>query len=258
MIDLSTISGLPIKYDDEKGKVIYGDGVNCGDEVYVPLDDITPILLNKYLKYPENVYRYHKNIKLNDSSTGDNISYDIVYIPYGLLGIEFIKTHVYHSDCCPGKYDCIVEILSGSLTVMIQKNREKEDPYEFETYVDEMSIITLRKGERLVIPTGVYYTFINTSIVPVIFSRLTSTSKVPIDYATLRREKGLAYFLISKNAKIEVVANPKYKIECQVNYLSSKKILNEDNSYNNEILRKSSNPLFNMFSAGDLMDMIFW
>lgn len=226
MIDLSEISGLPIKYDEERGRIHYDMDVICDKEVAIPLAQLTPVLLNKYLKYPEIVYKYHRNIYYKSNSPKD-LAYDIVYLPFGLLGIEFVKTHVYHSEYVEGKYDSLVEVLSGNLTVLIQRNRPKEDPYDFETYVDEVTIITLRKGEKLAIPTGVYYTFVNTGVAPVIFGKLACQSQKAIDYTALKREKGLAYFLISKNAKVEVVANPKYKIACKLKIFSFKRLQND-------------------------------
>src|SRR5260221_4807671 len=212
MIDLSEVSGLPIKFDDETGKFVLSDELYCESECQVRLSEIIPVLLNKYLKYPEVVYSQHKNIFYRGIDEPPKTSYDLFYVPYGLLGIEYIKTHVYFSELIEGKYACIVEVLSGELTVILQKNLDRENDYQYDTYVEDLSILILKKSHKLVIPTGYFYTFINTGSHPLVFSKVSATAAKTIDYEILKTEKGLACYVISTNAKIETVANPKYKV----------------------------------------------
>lgn len=212
MIDLSELCGLPVTFDNDNSTFILSEEYTCEGEYKVKLSEITPILLNKYLKYPEFVYTHKRNINSKDFQV-EGLSYDLIHIPFGLLGIEYIKTHVYYSDNIEGKYDCIVEVLQGELTAVLQKNEPKLDEWQFNTGVEDLSIVVLRKGHKLAVPTGYFYTFVNTGSVPLIMSRVTSVHrKTPVDYQILKREKGLACYIISKNAKIETVANPKYKV----------------------------------------------
>lgn len=212
MIDLFDVSGLPIQFDVENSTFVLSPELKCEGEYKVKLSEIIPILLNKYLKYPEVVYTHKKNICIKDSQS-DGISYDLLHIPFGLLGIEYVKTHVYYSDARPGKYDCIVEVLQGELTLIMQKNLPREDDWQYDTGVEDLSIIVLKKGHKLAIPTGYFYTFVNTGSLPLLISRVSAVEQSStIDYNILRREKGLACYIISKNAKIETVANPKYRV----------------------------------------------
>lgn len=257
MIDIAELSGLPLNFDIEKESFGNTEEISYDHEYYVPLQDISPILLNKYLRYPERVYKHYRNVRAAKDEFRNGSSYDVVYLPFGLLGIEFIKTHVFYSQYCEGKCGAIIEVLYGNLTVIIQKNREKEDPYEFETYVDDINIITLKRGEKLVIPSGYYYTFVNTGIVPVIFSKLVSKGSVQIDYNTLRRERGLAYFLISKNAKIEIVANPKYKIKCKLKCATLRRLLSDSESpFVRKETHSNRDPLYRMFLNDVLSDFV--
>ncbi len=227
MVDLFEVSGLPLKFDEEHCQIHTSPEVRFESEKLVTLKEIIPILLNKSLRYPEKVYRQYHNLT-NGKPSNPNVSYDVVVLPIGLLGIEFIKTHIFYSDAKDGYYDSMIEVLSGNLTVLIQKNREKLDPLQFETYVDEVGIFTLRKGERLSIPTGYFYTFFNTGVTPVVFAKVAAINHDKTNYEMFRREKGLAYYLISKNAKVEIVANPKYKIDCKVKFYNTKKTKSEE------------------------------
>lgn len=257
MIDIAELSGLPLRFDIEKETFSNNDEISFEHRYHVPLQDISPMLLNKSLRYPEKVYVDFKDVRSVKDEFRNSSSYDVVYLPFGLLGIEFIKTHVFYSQYNEGKWGAVVEVLYGNLTVVIQKNRDKEDIFQMETYVDDVNIITLKRGEKLVIPSGYYYTFVNTGIVPVIFSKLVSKESKQIDYNTLKRERGLAYFLISKNAKIEIVANPKYKINCKLKCASLRRLLGEANSpFVRKETHSNQNPLYRMFLEDVLSDYV--
>ncbi len=214
MIDLSDVSGLPIFLDEETGEIHYDSCITCQQYYDVVLSEIIPVLLNKYLKYPEQIYRHFKKIVMSEDIDymGDEFTYDIVKIPYGLLGIEFIKTHIYYSARIEGKFSCFVEVLNGELTLVLQKNSDEQEYYAFNTLVDEIKIIKLQKGDRAAIPTGYLYTFINTGTSQAIASIVVKSNLAKIDYTMLNKEKGLAFYIISKNARLEVVANPKYRV----------------------------------------------
>ncbi|MDQ6985614.1 MAG: glucose-6-phosphate isomerase family protein [Candidatus Dojkabacteria bacterium] len=214
MIELSNVCGLPIYFNEETGDISYGEEVACSKSEDIVLSDVIPVLLNKYLKYPEKIYQcFHDVVHNDDTNESDNgLSYDIIRIPFGLLGVEYIKTHIYHSKFKKGKFSCVIEIISGELTVLLQKNADEQEEYSLNTDVEEANIITLEKGDKFSIPTGYYYTFVNAGREHVVFSIISSAEHSIADYATLEKDKGLAFYIISKNAKIEVVANPKYKL----------------------------------------------
>lgn len=212
MIDLQDISSLPIQFDFSEGTFVFNECVKCSKLEKIPLSELTPALLNKTLKYPEIVYEEGENLYEDideEVFQGSNLKYEVIVIPAGLLGIEYIKSHIYYSPASEGKYGCMVECLYGMLTVLIQKNKPK-DELDFDTSVEKGMMIKLRKGEKIAIPAGYYYTFINTKNMPVIFSRIYK-SKGVINYSIISNEQGLAYFAIRKNARTEIVFNPRYK-----------------------------------------------
>jgi oxalate decarboxylase/phosphoglucose isomerase-like protein (cupin superfamily) len=257
MVDLSCNCGFTLKFDESKGRIVFGDEVSFEKEDYVSLDEIVPVLLNKYLKYPERVYKYHRNVVNGVARKYTNLVYDIIYIPYGLLGIEFMKTHIYTSPYAEGKYDSMIELLNGEMMVIMQKNEDKLDEYQMETYVEDMIIVKMNPGERLAIPSGYYYSFVNIGTAPVVFAKLGTPDRTPVDYSTLRREKGLAYYIISKNAKVETVANPKYKMRCDVKNLTMRKLQRDEELKSTFAPFESKDTLFKMFYAHDhLGDML--
>lgn len=245
MVDLSYISGLPIQLDEDTNTIYYNDTVDFVSEEDIGLQEIIPVLLNKFLKYPEKVYTQHSKVTRSDFDyTNKNISVDLVMLPFGLLGIEYIKTHIYFSEFVENKYACFIEVVRGEVTVLIQKNKDNPDPYAFNTFVEKIDIINLSEGDRLAIPTGLYYTFINTGNAQTVFTVAHSGHHKNIDYSKIQKEKGLAFYIISKNARLEIVANPKYRIQCEPVRGYFRKLGEESTKFYRHKLIKKDEPLF--------------
>ncbi len=212
MVDLQFSCGLPIKFDDITEKFQYGEGVVFSALNHIPLKSMLPGLLNKSLRYPENVYLEHRNICNRDDQpllVQNNLNYDVVMLPSGLMGVEFIRTHIFFGTGGEGRLSEIVEAISGTLTVLLKRNEQKGE-YYFETAVSEGLVVRLKPGEKFAVPKGYYYTFVNTKEHPVVFSRF-YTKGCQCDYSTFQREQGLAYYAIRKNARTEIVFNPRYR-----------------------------------------------
>jgi len=213
MLNFLDLCSLDIHYDLESNSILVGEHIKYNQFQKIRLRNLAPVLLNKSLTYPEDVYEEYNGIfDDKDIMTSQGMmSYDIINLPSGLLGIEYIKTHVYFdSDFgLEKKISSIVEVLYGNLTVLLQKNKT-QDPFEFSNRVDEAYLAHINQGERFVIPNGYFYTFINASENPVVFSRAYSNYAVA-DYQVLKRERGLAYYCIRKNGRQEIVLNPLYR-----------------------------------------------
>lgn len=214
MIDLQPVSGLPLNFDEESEKFRYGEGILFDSVNRIPLTSMLPGLLNKALRYPETVYMEHKNIRhqQDDQFLRDTgYQFDVLMLPSGLMGVEFIRSHIFYSEPAENcsQVSEIVECLSGMLTVLLQQNNPKGE-WDFETRVKEGLVVKLKQGEKFVIPKGYYYTFINTRVRPTVFSRFYREGCL-CDYSRFKREQGLAYFAIRKNAKQEIVLNPRYR-----------------------------------------------
>jgi oxalate decarboxylase/phosphoglucose isomerase-like protein (cupin superfamily) len=254
MIDLSDISGLPVAIDKEKCRLSASDTISYQQESTIAIKEISPILLNKFVKYPENVGTMYKNVYQKDHYSkfvNSDLNYNIYVIPFGLLGIEFNKSHVYFSDHEEAKYSSIVEVLHGEITIVIQKNRMNVDPFSNGTVVEKIEILRIRKGERIAIPSGVMYSFVNTGSEECAFAFVHSENTERIDYELLSREKGLAYFIISKNAKVEIVANPKYKIETPTRHKYLNELDEEGLSNYTSVIKTFQTCLYNVFVSND-------
>ena len=244
MINLTDICGIPIFLDQESSELHYDEEVSCNLQTQVDIREISPVLLNKSLKYPERVYKQYV-VQHADEQEENNL-YDIFQLPSGLLGIEYIKTHVYKMDEQLNSCSCVVEVSKGELMIVIQENNNNEGSYNT-TEVKDFKIIELSAGDRIAIPSGVLFTFINAGsqeVVFVVISNVLEPLKLFTDF--LVKERGLAYFIISKNARMEIVANPKYKIQKPLERYAWKTmpIAEKKNFSEIELTYKSSNKNF--------------
>lgn len=212
MLALQAISGLPIAVNLELEELTFNSEEVCFDRCHqVPLESMGPVLLNKSLRYPEVVYTHHIQMhRTGEEAISDAFTYDVLFLPSGLLGIEFIKTHIFHMNSAFATVAAVVHVFQGVLTLTLQKNKQKNDPFDINVSVDESWVVDVHAGEKAVIPAGYYYTFSNCMEAPVVFARIVAEEH-QVDYQTLRRENGLAYYLISKNARREIVHNPRYR-----------------------------------------------
>lgn len=240
MIDLSSFSALPISYNMNKGGLTFGDDVYLDDSEYISLRSLIPSLLNKSLKYPENVYHEYYNIRLTEHREildPTDLVYDVLYIPEGLLGVEYIKSHIYFTPKSKNSQkSCVIEVFYGELTILIQRNEESEE-LSYYTQVEEGQLITVKAGEKALIPSGVFYTFINIAESPVIFSRVFKNKSIA-DYSLLKKEQGLAYFCIRKNAKCEIVRNPRYRNTPEIKEVKAEKTLDRELDFSNPLYKE--------------------
>jgi hypothetical protein len=216
MLTYLEIAGLPIGLDSSTEEIVFdSEEVTCTQNV-VKIEELSPALLNKSLRYPQNVYTQLSGIRriTDDTVWPDVYSHDIVFLPVGLLGIEYIKTHIFYSKPQGGKIACLVQVLAGELTVILQKNACQRSIYD-DICAEDARIVDVKTGEKLAIPAGYYYTFINTGTEIAIFSLIVH-KEIVIDYSQLRMKNGLAYYVIAKNARQEVVTNPRYRTHVDI------------------------------------------
>ncbi|MCA9385393.1 hypothetical protein KC717_01970 [Candidatus Dojkabacteria bacterium] len=229
MISLQDVCDLPIEFDDLDNDFKMPECLHCRRKKDIPIESLAHTLLNSAINYPKSVYSEYSVFLEEDEQVfaKDELNYDLLVIPAGLLGIEFIKSHIYYSpissECNNMKFSTIVEGIQGMTTVVMQKNTAACAPGTNQPMVQEGIMIELQPKDKIAIPEGYFYTFVNTTGDTVILSRVYKQYKTaPTD--SLSRTKGLAYFCIRKNAKQEFVFNPRFR-----NIPSIKKMSPRDN-----------------------------
>lgn len=219
MIKLDGSIGLPIQFDYEK-LVFDGSDIQCDGKVEISLENVRGELLNPALTCPDTFCTNYLHIDQKDTLKKMGLRYDVVVMPPNLAGIEYVKSKGHYNDLVTSSdsFPEIFEVLYGWAIVLLQRPRLKpaegnkwssvNDMFDFE-HLDDVIVVRLAKGEKMVIPSGWGHVFINGRQIPLVFS-LTRNDQ---DFKVRRfvPERGAAYYFIRKNARQEVVRNPRYK-----------------------------------------------
>ena len=210
-IDLRKSSGLPLSYN---GADLQPQGLKFKNVFTVNIDEVRPQLLNKSLSCPETFYRRWEELDGEEIFSEKNLLVNFYTIPPNLAGIEYVKTLASKCD----NYPRLLETVYGGGILLMQK---------FNSGTDNRIIKrVLKKGEKTIIPSGFAYTIINIRqnsnlIVIEICSNKSKFEK------TLDDNNGMAYYVIRKNAKQEVVRNPYYKIVSDIEVIDWDSIFQE-------------------------------
>lgn len=218
MIYLAKPSSFDIKFDNINHVLTLGDGIKYEDVLEGTLEYVRPCLLNPDLDVPIHLYRVYQNMHLVDEPTvsaDGKIEYDLLLMPPNVMGVEYVKTHGHQMPTISGKsttYPIIIEILYGSGTFLFQKFNENFDPLiATEPEISEVYMVKAPKGTKLVIPPGFYYTLINTRSTYLATGRLHYMWEEKSERLKIEEKQGFCYFVIRKNARQEIVQNPRYK-----------------------------------------------
>ena len=230
MTSLQTLCALPIEIEncDNDFKLRLSKEIHCTCKRTILLENLVPALLNRSIKYPKKVYEeYSICLKEDCCIFNTDLKYDLLVIPPGLLGIEFIKSHTYFSPESSlrnrVRFSSIVEAINATITIIMQKvsymHERNDNPM-----IEEGIMVELHPGEKFAIPEGYYYTFINTTEEPAILSRLYKSAN-EIDYNAPEHKHTMGYFCIRKNARQELVYNPKFRNIPAIKHISRKETM---------------------------------
>ncbi len=195
-IDLKQSSGLPIFYSGEE---LQPQGLTIAGVSTVCIDDIRSQLLNEELNCPEIFYRKYKDIDKDNVFKSKNLKINIYLIYPNLAGIEYSKT--FATKCL--KRPRILEVIYGGGTVLLQKY---DSPIKNRVIKSQ-----LKKGQKVIVPPGYTCAIVNSRQTSnlIVLEIVDREAKPRI---VLDDKGGMAYYIIRKNAKQEIVRNPDYKI----------------------------------------------
>jgi oxalate decarboxylase/phosphoglucose isomerase-like protein (cupin superfamily) len=211
-IDLKPSSGLPLFFT---GDQIQSDTHKPQAISSVTIDDIRPQILNEDLDCPRIFYTKYKNIDNDEKEfEKNNLRVNLFFIQPNLAGIEYVKTKATRCH----NYPRIIEVVYGGGTALIQ---------HYKSAVNNRVIrIQLKKGTKFIIPQGYSACFINNRQTSNLILVEVSSSKAQTR-VVLEEKRGMSYYVIRKNAKLETVRNPLYKIVNEIENIDWSPILKE-------------------------------
>ena len=210
-IDLKSATGLSIIYENDS--LIFKNSSFQKKKDFT-IDDIREQLLNKELDCPEIFYKKYYSVDTDSLFSSKKIKLRIYTISPNLAGIEFVKTKVTRCK----KYPRLIEILSGTAIILLQQYKSPKE--------NRVIKFLAKKGQKIIIPAN--YDFVavnprqNSSLIFAEILYINAVSRVVLD-----DNSGMAYYVIRKNAKQEIVRNPNYKIVNEVEKVEMDKIIKE-------------------------------
>ena len=161
MLAIEKTSGLPIALREdfslEFGPGLRPSSVEVTDQAH----------LKTYLKDPiarasrRDIYSRHTDLALErdrEKIAGAGLRYEILVMPPGKIGEEFVKTKGHYNLDKTGTsvtYPQLFEVLVGEVFFILQ--RPSADPGRLE----ELYLFSLRHGEKLIVPPGFGVTAVN-------------------------------------------------------------------------------------------------
>lgn len=214
MVDLSEVSGLPVKFDPETCAISFGDEVR--DPLYGTreLDALRPVLESPDCSGPEIVYWMYRNLGLrgDEHLLGTHrLRYDLSVFAPCMLGREPMKTSGhYHPPVWRGgpAYPEIYEILYGEGLFLLQKVSDYlAGPDRVE--VQDVIAMRVKAGEKAMMPPGYGHVTINTLEVPLVMSNWVCAD-FSSHYQSVAKCHGFAYWLVKNGEDLEWIQNPTY------------------------------------------------
>ncbi len=210
--NLKSSSGLPIYFNGEE---IESEEIEWKSKSVVGLEDIRPQLLNQELDCPDTFYSKYKDVDNSEEKfKKENLRMNIYLMKPNLAGIEFVKSKA--TKC--SSYPRLFEIVYGGGNVLLQKcvGTDKNKVYRLQ----------VKKDSKFIVPPDYAVCLVNTrqasTLIAVEISTRDARTRV-----VLEDKRGMSYYIIRKNAKVEVARNPAYKMKDKIESLDIEPILEE-------------------------------
>lgn len=185
MIELTKISGLPIKLSDDNKLILSKELKQLKPDIRT-LQQMKPVLLDSKITKPKKFYYMYRSISLKSHTQKFNkadISYDVTVLPFFRAGIEFNKTFGHFHPKKPKTnttYPEIYEVLSGRAYYFMQK---KDDFVEAEAL----------PGNKVIIPPGYGHVTVNPGPRTLVMCNLIKAG-MKSDYAPFKKNHGAMYY----------------------------------------------------------------
>lgn len=208
--NLKQSSGLPLFFN---GETLLSEEFHPKETSTIHIEDIKPQLLNLDLDCPEIFYTKYKDFDNQAQELKDNdLRVNMYLMKPNLAGIEFTKSKATKCSSFPRLF----EIIYGGGNVLLQKYIS---PIHNKVYR-----LQVKKGSKFIVPPGYSICLINTRQASTLIAIEISCRKARTR-VVLEDKRGMSYYIIRKNAKVEIVRNPAYKIINDIEEININKVL---------------------------------
>ncbi|MBI2356856.1 hypothetical protein HYV12_02280 [Candidatus Dojkabacteria bacterium] len=165
---------------------------------FVGINEIKSQLLNGEITCPEIFYAKYYGFDKDGIYKKKGLKINLLLLQSNLAGIEYVKTRAIRTS----KYPKIIEVVNGAGILQMQNFEGK--------FEGDIITATLKKDTKVIVPPDYAYCISNTRSSLLVINEISSEKSSEID--ELDDMNGMAYYVIRKNAKQEVVRNPEYRM----------------------------------------------
>lgn len=206
MIDLQKTSGLAIKLDEKKFRLIFADSLPEAQPAIRTIEEMKEVLLDKSVSAPQELYFMYRDVNNPQDipeMKKNNLRYDITVIRQGFLGKEYMKTAGHYH---PGLFPELYEVLNGRAWCLLQKY----EPKDFQKITDVI-LVKAEAGEKIVCLPGYGHILINPASDEVLVTANWVSSRFASNYSLYKKAGGAAYFFEDDAGKLKVIKNKFFK-----------------------------------------------
>ncbi len=203
MLNLSKISGLPLKFDEKK-KAMYLSGEKLKPDIRL-LSQMRDVCLDgRKVKGDRKLYFMYRDVARTEAMRKKSLRYDVTVIFPAKIGREYNKTagHYHPMEYGHISYPEVYEILHGEAHILIEKISKANQ-------VSDNYLIVAEKGDKILIPPNFGHITINTTDGLLIMSNIVD-GDFSSDYAPIKKRHGAAYYIIDE-AGPTIVKNSHYR-----------------------------------------------
>ncbi|MDH3730611.1 MAG: hypothetical protein OES13_05765 [Acidimicrobiia bacterium] len=203
-IDLSAISGLPMRLESRDLSLTFGEGLNQPEREIRRLEDIRPMLWQPDASGPEHLYSVYMGIgRAEDDSAirSQGLVYGSMIFSPGLVGDEPIRSQGHLHAFAPGglRYSEVFQFWTGEGYLYLQK--------EVGPDVTRALFVRVSPGDIVVLPGDWMHLVVNVGSEPLSFGAWAARDN-QFEYGQLRALGGPAYFVMADG---EIAPNPRYR-----------------------------------------------
>lgn len=203
-IDLGAVAGLPAVLHPDRLTVGFGDGIVSNPPSRRRVDDIRAMLLDPEATGPDPLYTIYMDVRPPDLAgalRAHGLGFGVVADAGGQIGREHVRSQGHVHSMPPGSdlaYSEVYEIWTGHGTVYLQDRAEPE--------VNEVVLIDVEPGNKVIIPPGWVHVMINRDSTPLVFGAIYALDAALI-YEPLRKLGGTAWYVLADGS---LAPNPRY------------------------------------------------
>ncbi len=211
MISLEKQSGLPLFWDTENKKIVFGEGLDKVEPIIRTKKEIQEVLFEAEEGGPEDLYYMYRGVvptAEKENITEQGLRFDITVLRPGTIGREYIKTAGHYHPLKPGTnstFPEVYEVLFGKAHYLLQ--RPCNENY---AELEKALLISAKPGDKVLIPPGYGHITINPGDDYLIISNWVANG-FSLIYDPITEKKGGGYFELKDDEGPVFLPNSRYK-----------------------------------------------